>query len=130
MAPRYLGSMFGTALRTPFARAAAAVIAGRLRAPAPPIDAQVDTVPAPARIDVPAPAVAAATLTPADPIAAAAPQVVAFRTPLAHADPDGSRVLPLRPDSSWPDRRAHERISNPFRGFPFRAAHLARILND
>lgn len=47
----------------------------------------------------------------------------------AATDPRGVRVLPLRPDSAWPIRRGPgDRLSNPFRSFPYRAAHLGRIM--
>ena len=44
------------------------------------------------------------------------------------ADPVGIRVVPLRPASPWPPRRARERMLSPFRAFPFRAMHLSRLM--
>ncbi|MFU8889034.1 MAG: hypothetical protein ACNA8N_10580 [Trueperaceae bacterium] len=46
----------------------------------------------------------------------------------ATADPLGVRVVPLRPTSPWPARRARERVLSPFRAFPFRAMHLSRLM--
>ncbi len=43
-------------------------------------------------------------------------------------DPVGIRVVPLRPASPWPPRRARERVLNPFRAFPFRTMHLSRLM--
>jgi len=43
-------------------------------------------------------------------------------------DPAGVRVVPLRPASAWPERRAGQRLSNPFRAFPNRSFHLARMM--
>ncbi len=51
---------------------------------------------------------------------------VAARPPAA--DPAGIRVVPLRPASPWPPRRARERVLSPFRAFPFRAMHLSRLM--
>lgn len=44
------------------------------------------------------------------------------------ADPVGVRVVPLRPASAWPARRARERVLSPFRAFPFRTMHLSRMM--
>lgn len=44
------------------------------------------------------------------------------------ADPVGIRVVPLRPASPWPARRARERVLSPFRAFPFRTMHLSRLM--
>lgn len=50
-------------------------------------------------------------------------------TSAASTDPQGVRVIPLRPASSWPIRRGPgDRLSNPFRTFPYRAVHLGRIM--
>jgi len=51
---------------------------------------------------------------------------VAERT--LHRDPVGVRVVPLRPATPWPERRARERLSNPFRAFPNRSFYLARMM--
>lgn len=45
-----------------------------------------------------------------------------------HADPYGIRVVPLRPDSSWPLRRGRDRVASPFRAFPYRSLHLSRMM--
>jgi hypothetical protein len=64
----------------------------------------------------------------------ATPALPAMPTPLVPtplvrtSDPYGIRVVPLRPSSPWPLRRAHERVLNPFRAFPFRAIHLSRLM--
>jgi len=66
-----------------------------------------------------------------DPAAPALPAIPTppVATPLVRAsDPCGVRVVPLRPSSPWPPRRAHERVLNPFRAFPFRAIHLSRLM--
>jgi len=66
-----------------------------------------------------------------DPAAPALPAIPTppVATPLVRAsDPCGIRVVPLRPSSPWPPRRAHERVLNPFRAFPFRAIHLSRLM--
>ena len=44
-------------------------------------------------------------------------------------DPLGLRVVPFRPTSRWPLRRAAPRIYDPFRGFPLRSAHLADLMD-
>jgi len=44
-------------------------------------------------------------------------------------DPVGLRVVPFRPTSRWPLRRATPRIYDPFRGFPLRSAHLADLID-
>jgi len=49
-------------------------------------------------------------------------------TRLSLRDPDGLRVVPLRPDSRWPLRRAGDRVRNPFRAFPYRALYLSRLM--
>jgi hypothetical protein len=49
--------------------------------------------------------------------------------PLADVDPDGLRVVPLRPDSSWPLRRGYDRVASPFRAFPYRSLHLTRMMS-
>lgn len=75
----------------------------------------------PVRVHAPAvdPAPPALPPIPTPPVAA----------PLVRAsDPCGVRVVPLRPSSPWPLRRAHERVLNPFRAFPFRAIHLSRLM--
>jgi len=90
----------------------------RLRIPAPRTQPRA-AVAAQAAVPVPAPV----------PTAAAAAAVVARPGGgLAVADPVGLRVVPLRPDSAWPVRRARDRISNPFRGFPYRAMYLAEMM--
>jgi len=53
-------------------------------------------------------------------------EAIAPRAPAA--DPLGIRVVPLRPASPWPPRRARERVLSPFRAFPFRALHLSRLM--
>jgi hypothetical protein len=66
-----------------------------------------------------------------DPAAPALPAIPTppVATPLVRAsDPRGLRVVPLRPSSPWPPRRAQERVLNPFRAFPFRAIHLSRLM--
>ncbi len=63
------------------------------------------------------------------PVAPASPTSPATTTAALRArDPRGVRVVPLRPSSPWPQRRGHERLLNPFRSFPFRAVHLARLM--
>jgi hypothetical protein len=80
--------------------------------------------PAPRTRPTPAPDRTAAP-TPAPSAERSAPAVVA----LSRTDPAGVRVVPLRPESSWPERRARDRVSNPFRLFPYRALHLARMIS-
>ena len=51
------------------------------------------------------------------------------RVAAAHlVDPVGLRVVPFRPVTRWPLRRAAARIYDPFRGFPRRSAHLADLM--
>jgi hypothetical protein len=47
---------------------------------------------------------------------------------IVRPDPDGLRVVPLRPDSSWPLRRGRDRVASPFRAFPYRSLHLSRMM--
>jgi hypothetical protein len=72
----------------------------------------------------------AATARIAAPEAAAAPEDDhALPAPaIARVDPPGLRVVPLRPDGAWPLRRAMDRVPSPFRAFPFRSLHLARMM--
>jgi hypothetical protein len=52
------------------------------------------------------------------------------RVAAAHlVDPIGIRVVPFRPVTRWPLRRAAPRIYDPFRGFPHRSAHLADLMD-
>ena len=44
-------------------------------------------------------------------------------------DPVGLRVVPFRPSTRWPLRRAAPRIYDPFRGFPLRSVHLADLMD-
>lgn len=68
-----------------------------------------------------------APTVPVDPTAPTAP--IAPIGPIGPvADPVGVRVVPLRPASAWPARRARERVLSPFRAFPFRTMHLSRMM--
>lgn len=88
------------------------------------------------RLRIPAPRTqppAAVAAQAADPVPALGPTAATAVVArpgggLAVADPVGLRVVPLRPDSSWPVRRARDRISNPFRSFPYRAMYLAEMM--
>lgn len=52
------------------------------------------------------------------------------RVSAAHlVDPVGLRVVPFRPTTRWPLRRAAPRIYDPFRGFPLRSVHLADLMD-
>ncbi len=52
------------------------------------------------------------------------------RVSAAHlVDPVGLRVVPFRPSTRWPLRRAAPRIYDPFRGFPLRSVHLADLMD-
>lgn len=93
---------YGTPMRPPIDRAAAPVVA---------------TVEA--TLEAPEPA-----LLPALPVE---PSV---RVSAAHlVDPVGLRVVPFRPSTRWPLRRATPRIYDPFRGFPLRSVHLADLMD-
>jgi hypothetical protein len=63
----------------------------------------------------------------ADPVPAAH-ALGAARALVAEVDPAGLRVVPLRPASDWPLRRAYDRVANPFRAFPYRSLHLSRMM--
>jgi len=63
------------------------------------------------------------------PAAPAAARSAPTAVGLSRTDPVGVRVVPLRPESNWPERRARDRVSNPFRQFPYRALHLARMIS-
>lgn len=79
----------------------------------------------PAVVVEPAPEVTAPAPLPAMPIE---PSV---RVSPAHlVDPVGLRVVPFRPSTRWPLRRAAPRIYDPFRGFPQRSLHLADLMDD
>jgi hypothetical protein len=67
-----------------------------------------------------------ATVPPTVEPAALVLEPLAPRAPVA--DPVGIRVVPLRPASPWPPRRARERVLSPFRAFPFRTMHLSRLM--
>ena len=67
---------------------------------------------------MPAPTVPVGSTVPVAPLA----------TRALAADPVGVRVVPLRPASPWPARRARDRVLNPFRAFPFRTMHLSRLM--
>jgi hypothetical protein len=61
-----------------------------------------------------------------------APQPIepSVRVSAAHlVDPVGLRVVPFRPTTRWPLRRAAPRIYDPFRGFPLRSVHLADLMD-
>jgi hypothetical protein len=67
--------------------------------------------------------VVAVQVTPATEPTAARPIIA-----IVHPDPEGLRVVPLRPDSSWPLRRGRDRVASPFRAFPYRSLHLSRMM--
>lgn len=59
-----------------------------------------------------------------------APVEPTVRVSAAHlVDPIGLRVVPFRPSTRWPLRRAAPRIYDPFRGFPLRSVHLADLMD-
>jgi hypothetical protein len=70
---------------------------------------------------------AAAPVVAVDPVPAA-PDLGAARDLVTELDPAGVRVVPLRPASEWPLRRAYDRVANPFRAFPYRSLHLSRMM--
>jgi hypothetical protein len=50
-------------------------------------------------------------------------------TPSGGGDPLGVRVVPYRPDGTWPEgRRLHPRLYDPFRAFPARARTLRDLI--
>ena len=60
----------------------------------------------------------------------AMPVEPSVRVSSAHlVDPVGLRVVPFRPSTRWPLRRAAPRIYDPFRGFPLRSMHLADLMD-
>lgn len=60
----------------------------------------------------------------------AMPVEPSVRVSAAHlVDPLGLRVVPFRPSTRWPLRRAAPRIYDPFRGFPLRSVHLADLMD-
>ncbi|MFN2323204.1 MAG: hypothetical protein ABR510_09650 [Trueperaceae bacterium] len=60
----------------------------------------------------------------------ATPVEPSVRVSEAHlVDPVGLRVVPFRPSTRWPLRRAAPRIYDPFRGFPLRSVHLADLMD-
>jgi hypothetical protein len=83
----------------------------------------------------PAAAVEAVPVEPTPAAAAPAPLPLlpvepSVRVAAAHlVDPVGLRVVPFRPTSRWPLRRAATRIGDPFRGFPLRSMHLADLMD-
>lgn len=90
------------------------------RTPAP-----LPLVPVRERAPAPDPTAAAPPVAATPPVAPTPP----VAAPRARAnDPHGVRVVPLRPASPWPPRRALERVLNPFRAFPYRAIHLSRLM--
>ena len=61
----------------------------------------------------------------------ALPVEPSVRVSAAHlVDPLGLRVVPFRPSTRWPLRRAAPRITDPFRGFPLRSLHLADLMDE
>lgn len=80
--------------------------------PAQPASVATPVVAAPTVADEPT-----ATVTPSVPVAA------------KHlVDPVGLRVVPYRPVTRWPLRRAAPRVLDPFRGFPKRALVLGELM--
>jgi hypothetical protein len=89
---------------------------------APPIARPIDLVEPTLEPTAPAPAPAATLPTPR-----VEPSVPVSAAHLV--DPVGVRVVPFRPTTRWPLRRAAPRIYDPFRGFPLRSSHLADIMD-
>lgn len=89
------------------------------------LDAPLRTAAAPAPLAPAAADAAPAALAPTAP----APVEPAVRVAAAHlVDPVGLRVVPYRPVSRWPLRRAAPRVLDPFRGFPQRSQVLADLM--
>ena len=110
----------GAPIRTSARPEAAHRPVGTLEAPpiARPID-RIEPILEPAAMaPAPAPTLPAPRVEPTVPVSA------------AHlVDPVGVRVVPFRPNTRWPLRRAAPRIYDPFRGFPLRASHLADLMD-